>query len=151
MSNLLDFFLRGGWLWTSVYYSVLVAVLGTTANLFLLFISLRPGARIELNPLKINKTTVRITAISIYEEIIFRGILFNGLKFLWGIWGVSLEILLFTIIHIKRGWINILFALFIGLFFSLIMLKTSNIVGPIIGHILFNIVNHMVIRYKHPK
>jgi membrane protease YdiL (CAAX protease family) len=74
------------------------------------------------------------------EEVWFRAVFLIPLLSIFGYWAIFIVAAAFSFIHSEReaGF----FFFFMGIFFGGIILYTGNIIGPIIGHLLFNIINH---------
>lgn len=81
---------------------------------------------------------------AICEELVFRGIIFNGLKDYGKIKAVFFSALLFMLMH--GGIEQTVYPFIVGVVLGFIMLKTNNIVYPIITH-FFN--NAIVLVYNY--
>ena len=73
---------------------------------------------------------------AICEELIFRGIIFSGLRQYGEIKAVFLSATLFMLIHSSVE--QTVYPFFVGVVLALLMLKTNNIIYPIILHFLNN-------------
>ena len=73
---------------------------------------------------------------AICEELVFRGIIFNGLKQYGNMSAVFLSATLFMLVHSSVE--QTIYPFFVGIVLALLMLRTNNIVYPIILHFLNN-------------
>lgn len=73
---------------------------------------------------------------AIFEEFLFRGVIFNGLKQYSSKIAVFGSALLFALMH--GGIEQTVYPIFVGLILGYVMLKTSNIIYPIIIHFCNN-------------
>lgn len=83
-----------------------------------------------------------IFIIALGEEMWARGITFNLLeKLKGGNFALVISSLIFGIFHIRHGVDAIIFGLIFGLCFGFVRLKTKNILGLILSHGFFIIIN----------
>ncbi len=83
-----------------------------------------------------------IFIIALGEEIWARGIIFNLLeKLKGGYFALLASSLVFGLFHIRRGVDAIVFGLIFGLSFGFVRLKTKNILGLILSHGIFILIN----------
>ena len=73
---------------------------------------------------------------AICEELVFRGIIFNGLKQYGNMSAVFLSATLFMLVHSSVE--QTVYPFFVGIVLALLMLRTNNIIYPIILHFLNN-------------
>jgi len=77
---------------------------------------------------------------SLAEEVWFRGIFLLLLFRIIGYWAIFAVAFLFALVHLKRE--ARIFSFLMGILFGFIVVYTDNIVGPILGHLLFNVINY---------
>ncbi|MCR4674413.1 MAG: CPBP family intramembrane metalloprotease [Lachnospiraceae bacterium] len=78
-------------------------------------------------------------AVPILEELLFRGIVCNQLSFWFKPWvGILISSILFGIMHFNV--IQFLYAFIVGLILGVSYIKTHNLVIPILGHGLTNLI-----------
>jgi len=83
-----------------------------------------------------------IFVIALGEEIWTRGITFNLLeKLKGGNFALVISSLIFGIFHIRHGVDAIIFGLIFGLCFGFVRLKTKNILGLVLSHGIFILIN----------
>lgn len=96
-----------------------------------------------------------VFAIGVYEEVVLRGMVLNKMLEKWGrdkkgiLGAVLLSSLLFGLLHlvnlIGKPWLvvatgtQVVYALFLGIFFSAIYLRTKNLWSVIILHMLLDL------------
>ena len=73
---------------------------------------------------------------AICEELVFRGIIFNGLKQYGNMKAVFLSATLFMLVHSSVE--QTVYPFFVGIVLALLMLRTNNIIYPILLHFLNN-------------
>lgn len=73
---------------------------------------------------------------AICEELVFRGIIFNGLKPYGNMKAVFLSATLFMLVHSSVE--QTVYPFFVGIVLALLMLRTNNIIYPILLHFLNN-------------
>ena len=81
---------------------------------------------------------------AICEELVFRGIIFNGLKQYGNMKAVFLSATLFMLVHSSVE--QTVYPFFVGIVLALLMLRTNNIIYPILLH-FFNNAIVVVINY----
>lgn len=80
--------------------------------------------------------------IALGEEIWTRGIIFNLLeKLKGGYFALLASSLIFGLFHVRRGTEAIIFGLVFGLCFGFVRLKTKNILGLVLSHGIFILIN----------
>ncbi len=87
-------------------------------------------------------------ATSLAEEVWFRGVAIYLLSFLGQGLAVAIAAAIFAIFHIGSPKGMLVISFFFGLGMGLVVIATHNIIGPIIAHALFNIVNSDLISQK---
>ena len=73
---------------------------------------------------------------AIFEELLFRGVVFNGLKDYNKWWAVFGSAILFTFMHLNVE--QTIYPFIVGTILAFVMLKTNNIIYPMIIHFLNN-------------
>ncbi len=123
----------------SVLYSTILIII------FLIYGILNYRQRVNLE-----NTTLRIFLGGLYgifiialgEEIWARGIIFNLLeKLKGGYFALLASSLVFGLFHIRHGVDAILFGLIFGLSFGFVRLETKNILGLVLSHGIFILIN----------
>lgn len=91
------------------------------------------------NPLWLLILTV-IVIVPIYEELIFRGFMWSGLVGTkLGVWGTAiLTSVVFVVIHVQYGWVELLGIFALAMLFSYARLLSGSLLLPIILHIFNN-------------
>lgn len=91
------------------------------------------------NPLWLLILTV-IVIVPIYEELIFRGFMWSGLVGTkLGVWGTAiLTSVVFAVIHVQYGWVELLGIFALAMLFSYARLLSGSLLLPIILHIFNN-------------
>jgi len=142
----LNVFLKIDGMLLSILLSLLVFLVLTLTHLtFVYFLRKGNWFAIRSNLLS-RKILFWETLISVNEETWFRGAILLSLAASFGtIAAIIASSAFFSLIHIKSSIHSAVAALLMGLAFSFIMLSTQNIIGPICGHFLFNLVNSVLI------
>ena len=73
---------------------------------------------------------------AIFEELLFRGVIFNGLKNYNKWWAIFGSAILFSLMHLNVE--QTIYPFIVGTILSFVMLKTNNIIYPMIIHFLNN-------------
>lgn len=81
-----------------------------------------------------------IVIVPIYEELIFRGFMWSGLVGTkLGVWGTAiLTSVVFAVIHVQYGWVELLGIFALAMLFSYARLLSGSLLLPIILHIFNN-------------
>ena len=82
------------------------------------------------------------------EELMFRGVLQRLAESVMGLRGILYIALIFTILHV--GWlslVDLIFILFIGSFFAVLVKRTGSIIGVTLSHGIANIMLFIVMPY----
>lgn len=126
--------------YSSLLLSFICFVLLTAIYLIWFYVFI-PNNRFSLYWENINSQRIKKLFYSAaIEEIWFRAILLMPLFSIFGYWAVFAAAAIFSLIHSERE--AVFFSFLMGIFFGGIILYTKNISGPIVGHLLFNIVNY---------
>lgn len=73
---------------------------------------------------------------AIFEELLFRGVIFNGLKDYNKWWAIFGSAILFSLMHLNVE--QTIYPFIVGTILAFVMLKTNNIIYPMIIHFLNN-------------
>ncbi len=94
-------------------------------------------------PLNINNIGICLAMLfamavlpAIFEELLFRGVIFNGLKDYNKWWAIFGSAILFSLMHLNVE--QTIYPFIVGTILSFVMLKTNNIIYPMIIHFLNN-------------
>ncbi len=130
----------------SVLVSLLVFMILTVLHLAFFYL-LRKNNRFAIRTSLISlRKLLEECFISINEEAWFRGAILLSLAASFdAITATLTSSALFSLVHLKSSPHSVITALLMGLAFSAIMLSTQNILGPVCGHFLFNMVNSVLI------
>ena len=107
-----------------------------------LVVWLKPGTY----PLSIRLLLVVIAAVEapLMEEALFRGVIFRGLGTIMPLWAaLVLSGLVFGIIHVNAATLVPLW--FLGAAFAWLYWRTKSIFAPITAHLLFNLINLVLV------
>ena len=82
------------------------------------------------------------------EEFIFRGVLQRTATEVFGWRGIIYVSLVFAVLHIGfLSWIDVVFVLFVALFFGWVVKKTGSLFGVALAHGITNIVLYLVVPF----
>ena len=90
-----------------------------------------------------------VIAAPVFEEIFFRGFVFTGFaNSQLGTNGtILLTAVLWAVIHIQYGWLDIGFIVVIGILLGYARVKTGSVVGGIMLHMVMNLIATMETAY----
>ncbi len=127
-------------LYISFIWSIVAVIFLTIIHLFYFYI-LIPNNKFSIYWENISwRKIFRFFYTSFIEEVWFRGVflllLFNIIEYP----AILISAIFFTIMHHSRE--AQIFAFLMGILFGFIVIYTNNIIGPFLGHWIFNIINY---------
>ena len=88
---------------------------------------------------------ILILTTGLVEELMFRGVLQRHAESMMGLHGIIYVSLVFAILHAGfYSWGDVIFVLFVGLFFAAMVKRTGSLLGAILSHGTANVVLFLV-------